>query len=1074
MIDPIELSRLLKQKFPPTPQQAAVIGAELEPMLVVAGAGAGKTETMAARVVWLVANNIANPDRILGLTFTRKAAQQLSQRIRGRLEQLAGMDALRDIDPSGELSYKLEAIAPTVSTYDSYAGSLIREYGLLLPVEPTSRLITETELFQIAYDIVINYSGSLDTQTQPVNATEKLLSLVSEIDNHIVSPQDIVEETDAFLSVLDDVEAASKRGLNQILIGWKQRQIIRKQMLPMVAMLKQHLAYNNLMTFGEQMSLAARLAEENPQVGASQRDRYSVVLLDEYQDTGHAQRVLLRSLFSGAAVTAVGDPMQSIYGWRGATSANLERFREDFALGEEPAQKRELTVSFRNPPEVLQLANEVSREVLGAPDNPRRTVQPLSSREGAPHGEVTLGFFPSAEKEREFVADQLAEAYKNRGESFTAAVLVRKKRHSAPIALELQSRGVPVEIVGLSGLIDIPEVADLIAIAAMLIRPQDTKSALRILAGPHVGLGAADILALADRAANLAGRGKAEREEKKTDPLERLEQIIAETLPKAPESVVGLAEAVADLDVPREEGAATRYSDEGLRRLQLLASELRYLRTHSLGHSLPDLFADIERVFGIRTEVLQREDPHSDGAPGTVHLDRFAEVVSDFARVPNATLSQFLDYLELSRSQGDGLEPGEVQVRSDRVQILTVHKAKGLEWQIVSVMHADSSTYKTTTSTWLSNESAVPSALRGDAREDDSLVGAPVWYIDSAESPADLKKQGEAHIAEFRAVEEEENARLFYVALTRAEERVLVTASTDITKASPPGPYAHLDMLRTKFPDCVVEWFDGESDDALEPPLPEIGVFPQELRPEGADAVKAAMVDLPELIEDGELFERWEQEVTALIEEHHQLSTPVVPVELGLELTASDIVNLSQDPQAFARRRRRPVPFKPNSYAKRGTAFHQWLENRFGATALLDADELPGIDDALDGTELETLKARFLDSEWADRTPEYVEHPFEVSIGEHIVRGRMDAVFRDADGRWIVVDWKTGQPPTEAAERRSVSLQLAVYRLAWARLQGVDPSEVQALFHYVGRNFSYRPSELPDEASLARMLALNV
>src|SRR5699024_10540893 len=112
----------------------------------------------------------------------------------------------------------------------------------------------------------------------------------------------------------------------------------------------------------------------------------------------------------------------------------------------------------------------------------------------------------------------------------------------------------------------------------------------------------------------------------------------------------------------------------------------------------------------------------------------------------------------------------------------------------------------------------------------------------------------------------------------------------------------------------------------------------------------------------------------------------------------TDLVNLRADPLQFARRQRRPVPFKPNQYAKRGTAFHEWLEDRFGATALLDEDQLPGLDEQpVDADDLVKLKESFLASEWADRTPEFVEQPFEVTIGESVVRGRMDAVFRDPE-----------------------------------------------------------------------------
>ena len=203
-IGPVALSRALGQAHQPTPQQADVIGAPPGPLLVVAGAGAGKTETMAARVVWLVANGYARPDEILGLTFTRKAAQELGKRIRDRLGVLASDEALvRRLDPSGELTSSLRVIAPTVSTYDAYAGDLIREYGLLVPVEPDARLITEAELHAIATEVVLDYRGSLISEngTNPAvnSVVENLLGLITSMGNELASAEDVIERAEIFL-----------------------------------------------------------------------------------------------------------------------------------------------------------------------------------------------------------------------------------------------------------------------------------------------------------------------------------------------------------------------------------------------------------------------------------------------------------------------------------------------------------------------------------------------------------------------------------------------------------------------------------------------------------------------------------------------------------------------------------------------------------------------------------------------------------------------------------------------------------------------------------------------------------
>jgi DNA helicase-2/ATP-dependent DNA helicase PcrA len=139
---------------PPTPEQEAVIAAPVEPALVVAGAGAGKTETMAARVVWLVANGLVQPDQVLGLTFTRKAARQLAERIRARLRRLGGSPLLDELDPSGQRRMAVLTGEPTVLTYHAYAGRLVGEHGLRLPVQPGERLLTETSSWQLANQVV--------------------------------------------------------------------------------------------------------------------------------------------------------------------------------------------------------------------------------------------------------------------------------------------------------------------------------------------------------------------------------------------------------------------------------------------------------------------------------------------------------------------------------------------------------------------------------------------------------------------------------------------------------------------------------------------------------------------------------------------------------------------------------------------------------------------------------------------------------------------------------------------------------------------------------------------------------
>ena len=170
-----------------------------------------------------------------------------------------------------------------------------------------------------------------------------------------------------------------------------------------------------------------------------------------------------------------------------------------------------------------------------------------------------------------------------------------------------------------------------------------------------------------------------------------------------------------------------------------------------------------------------------------------------------------------------------------------------------------------------------------------------------------------------------------------------------------------------------------------------------------------------------------------LLRERARHASPTVDVPLPSHLSVSALVTLRRDPAELARRLRRPMPAAPAPQARRGTAFHAWLEERFGAARLVDLDELPGSGDELAAPDsaLADLQDAFLASEWADRQPVEVEVPFETPLGPLTLRGRIDAVFQREDGGFEVIDWKTGPPPT-GAELTAVAVQLAAYRLGWS------------------------------------------
>ena len=212
----------------------------------------------------------------------------------------------------------------------------------------------------------------------------------------------------------------------------------------------------------------------------------------------------------------------------------------------------------------------------------------------------------------------------------------------------------------------------------------------------------------------------------------------------------------------------------------------------------------------------------------------------------------------------------------------------------------------------------------------------------------------------------------------------------------------------------------------------------------------------------------WAEETRLVIEELRAERVAEREVPLPRRLTASQVVALAQDPDRLAASLARPMPVRPQPQARRGSRFHAWVEQLYGASPLLEPDELPGAGDAdVTDAELAELQQRFRDDGWAERRPVAVEQPFELVVGGRLVRGRIDAVYARDGGGFDVIDYKTGAVPKDFA---AASLQLSVYRLAWADLQAVDPADVDAGFLYVRTGAVKRPDRLLSHDELAGLL----
>jgi DNA helicase-2/ATP-dependent DNA helicase PcrA len=803
-----------------------------------------------------------------------------------------------------------------------------------------------------------------------------------------------------------------------------------------------------------------------------------VVLLDEYQDTSHAQSVLLTALYGGGhPVTAVGDPCQAIYGWRGASAGTLDRFQQEFTDQQgHLAAKLDLSTSWRNRPEILRVANTLS-EPLRAHGHQvtRLTAAPtVADRAGA--ATVHCALLNTYADEAGWIADRIVAAWRHAAQLAdppgdhldaapaqipvelrpTTAVLIRVRAQIPAIEAALRERGLPVDVVGLGGLLDTPEVRDVVSTLRVLADPAEGAALLRLLTGPRWRIGARDLVALHGRARAVAGS----RRDLDALSVDRLEEAT-------------LAEALDDL------GEADLYSPEGYRRFAALAVELRRLRRR-LDQPLPDLIADVERTTGLDVEVATRP---GDAGLARAHLDALGDVAARFAsEAEGATLTAFLAFLEAAELEERGLPSGEVEVVEGAVQVLTGHAAKGLEWDVVAVAGLSSGVFPggvKASDHYLGGLGVLPFPLRGDRS------GLPRLRLDGA---ADQKAVATA-LGEFsddwRGHDEREERRLAYVAVTRPRRLLLCSGYWwGEGNKRPRGPSPFLAEVRAACEagaGVVDEWTPPPEADAVNPTgaTAVTGAWPADplgsrrpLLERAAALVRDAGQDLPPQREheDG-----WAREVDLLLAERARLTVdPQAPVDVTLpaHLSVSQLVALRRDPDALARAIRRPLPGRPDPHARRGTAFHEWLEHRFGAAELLDMEELPGAadEDAAPDEALDRLRERFEHSEWADRVPVKVEVGFATTIAGVVIRGRMDAVYQDDDGGYDVVDWKTGRRPAPGRESDAVAVQLAAYRVAWAELAAVPVDKVRAAFHYVADGVTVRPADLLDLAGLTELL----
>jgi DNA helicase-2/ATP-dependent DNA helicase PcrA len=1053
---PADLAAAMRTPWHASEQQWAAITAPLSPAVVIAGAGSGKTTLMAARVVYLVLTGEVRPDQVLGLTFTTKAATELRGRIR---QALTDAGALDDGDDGGD--DREDVLEPTVATYNAYAAGLLTDHGLRIGHEPDTRVITDAARYQLGARVVDRYTGEITfLSDHPQTVIQNLLDLDGAMSEHLVGPDDVrrvdAQALERFQAAAD-AERADKNRITYLREIDKAANAIerRTELLGLVEGYRRMKADLGLMDFSDQIELGARLAQLQPEVGAAERERFKVVLLDEYQDTSSAQATMLSRIFGGGhAVTAVGDPNQAIYGWRGASVSNILGFAESFPAadgGEVPTYP--LTVNRRSDRRILAVANRLAGPLYAA----TTAVRPLEPKPEAAEGVVTTRVFETQHDELGWLADGVREVHGTReAERWSdIGVLTRDNAHAAEVFDSLTEAGVPVEIVGLAGLLRLPEIAEVVAVLHLLKDVTANASLLTLLTGPRWAIGPRDLKLLGDRARELAGgRGRSAAPTSIDDHL------------------VAIADGIDPAEIPclddalRDPGEAP-YSAEALERFALLSAELRTLRSY-VSEPLLDLVRRIVETTGVDVELASAVAPSA--AARRDNLDLFLRAVADFQAVDgDVTLVALLAYLTAEEEESKGLEIVAPSA-ADSVKLLTVHRAKGLEWGTVFLVGVCVGRFPSTQSRtlWTSSPAVLPAPLRGDAADLPQLRGYDKVALDD-------------YRAETKQHEATEERRLGYVAMTRAAHRLSVTSFCWSPRATPFGPSAYQVEVRDQLAEWgepVTDWLDAPAKGDPHPyadqdpsrPWPPTGVSAEVERRVAAAALVRAADPLADdegldMVESARVAD-WDDEVERLLVEARSERSPEIAVPLPGSLSATALLRLREGADSFARELARPMPRPPSRAARFGTLFHAWVEGRFKQQPLLDPDELPGRGDLGigDDADLDAVIEAFQAGPFADRVPHGVEASFALVLDGQVVRGRIDAVYQEDDGSFLVVDWKTNKAAT------ADPLQLAIYRVAWAELRGVPLDRVRAAFHYVRSGETVHPDDLPDRAGLERLI----
>ncbi len=974
----------MSESFTPSPEQVAIIDHPDEPLRVAAGAGTGKTTTIVRRIANLVDSGV-DPARILGVTFTNKAADELNQRV---IEAIGSSDETR---------------VPEISTYHGFAAAILDEFGAYVGYDTSAMLMDEGHRSELASRVLrMIDSVDLDLTSLPTRRTE-MLSLSASLTDNLIDVNTV--RGAAILSGID----------NDIVAVWRKRLAL----LDAVELYETEKQRLGLLEYGDLILLAVRTIEESDTVAESISNRYDAVVLDEYQDTDPAQRRLLTELFaSKVPVTAVGDTDQTIYEWRGASAENFAAFPTDFPQSDGTAAPTlPLSKNRRSDRIILDLANRIRDEIPHV-----EGALPLAPAEDANKGFLASAWFNTAKSEADWIAGEIQQTHYDGARWSDSAVLCRIRSHFGPIVEAFDALGIPYSVGSMGELLDTPEVADLLAWLRIIDTPSDETSMLRVLLGGRFRTGMTAISALRTWC----------RDNK------------ASTLFDA-------ALSVADID---------EVTEVARQRISIFVGLHQRLVHESQVVSVPAVVDNVVNALGYWDELAALEP--GPALTAQLNINRFTELAQQWRPIEGApSLASFLRYLNALKESGRADElASAAPANADAVAILTVHSGKGLEWPNVYLPAIADQVFP----------------AKAQTHDDPDRIAQVLPYelrLDATIHQAAASKSGKQRLEILRTRHREQEWRLGYVAVTRAARRLVITGhgwDGTIKNARQPSP---LWELVRETAGSVTGPMELVADTRLEPePFIEPPIPPDPLFPDGPASALRRSLSEPGWITDEhpEIAPAVAARVAQLELAVEDLASPKLnETTPRFAVSVTNLVALSGCAQKFKWIHHDRLPRKPRRSAVRGTAFHRQVElHNLGVIAFEDpgAENYDSLVDADRSGEVGNDPWDLFDgSRFSTETPIHIEAPFEVSIGEGSIRGKVDAIYDSGDSTWEIVDYKSGRHREDASRR----VQLEAYALAAAdgALSAEPPQAMSVTFAYFGGTEVVEVAESVDAEWLA-------